>query len=39
MQDWFANQGLLTSGKVDLQQVVDTQFVEYALKELGPYKP
>jgi NitT/TauT family transport system substrate-binding protein len=39
MQDWFANQGLLTSGKVDLQQVVDTQFVDYALKELGPYKP
>jgi NitT/TauT family transport system substrate-binding protein len=39
IQDWFADEGLLTSGKVDLQQIVDTQFIDYANKELGPYRP
>jgi NitT/TauT family transport system substrate-binding protein len=39
IQDAFAEQGLLTADKVDLRELVDTQFIDYAVKELGPYRP
>jgi NitT/TauT family transport system substrate-binding protein len=35
---FYTEQGLI-KGKVDLDSVVDTSFVEAVLKELGPYRP
>jgi NitT/TauT family transport system substrate-binding protein len=37
-QDWFADQGYVRT-KVDMAQVVDNQFADYALAQLGPYRP
>ena len=36
-QDWFAEQGYVRA-KVDMDQVVDNQFADYALAQLGPYR-
>jgi NitT/TauT family transport system substrate-binding protein len=36
--DFYASQGLI-EGKVDLSEIVDSSFLEAALKDLGPYKP
>ncbi|MDP2662681.1 MAG: taurine ABC transporter substrate-binding protein, partial [Dehalococcoidia bacterium] len=35
--DYLKQMGYYT-GKLELQQLLDTQFVDYASKELGPYK-
>jgi len=37
-QDWFIEKGLVTQ-KVDLSQVVDHSFLDYANSILGPYQP
>ena len=37
-QDWFLRLGLQTA-RVDIDQLVDNQFVDYALQQLGPYRP
>jgi NitT/TauT family transport system substrate-binding protein len=37
-QDWFAEQGYVQT-KVDLSKVIDNQFAEYAVQQLGPYRP
>ena len=37
-QDWFLEHGLVTQ-KVDLNQVVDHSFLDYANGILGPYQP
>jgi NitT/TauT family transport system substrate-binding protein len=37
-QDWFAAHGYVPR-KVDLSQVIDNQFAEYAVAQLGPYRP
>jgi NitT/TauT family transport system substrate-binding protein len=34
----FKQQGLIESPKVEIDQMVDTSFVDWAVKELGPYK-
>ncbi|MBI2953091.1 MAG: ABC transporter substrate-binding protein [Chloroflexi bacterium] len=36
-QDWFAASGFLTQ-KVNLKEVIDNQFVDYALQVLGKYQ-
>jgi len=36
-QDWFADQGYVRT-KVDMAQVLDNQFVDYAVAQLGPYR-
>lgn len=36
--DFYREQGMIT-GAVSVEQVLDSSFVEAALKELGPYKP
>jgi len=35
--DYFKQMGYYT-GKLELQQIVDTQFIDYAVQQLGPYK-
>lgn len=35
--DYFKQMGYYT-GKLELQSVVDTQFIDYAVQQLGPYK-
>ncbi|MDO8690357.1 MAG: ABC transporter substrate-binding protein [Dehalococcoidia bacterium] len=35
--DYFKQQGFYT-GKLDIKSIVDTQFTDYALQQLGPYK-
>jgi NitT/TauT family transport system substrate-binding protein len=35
---FYTEQGLI-NGKVDLDQLIDTSFVEAALKTMGPHKP
>lgn len=35
--DFFREMGYYT-GKLELQTLIDNQFVEYALQQLGPYK-
>jgi len=37
-QDWFAEQGYVKT-KVDLDQVIDQRFADYAVAQLGPYVP
>jgi NitT/TauT family transport system substrate-binding protein len=37
-QDWFAEHGYVQT-KVDLTKVVDNQFADYAVAQLGPYQP
>ena len=37
-QDWFAAHGYV-SRKVDLGQVIDNQYADYAVAQLGPYQP
>ncbi len=37
-QDWFAEMGYLPT-KVDLSKVIDNQFADYAVAQLGPYQP
>jgi NitT/TauT family transport system substrate-binding protein len=37
-QDWFAANGYVPR-KIDLGQVIDHQFADYAVRELGPYRP
>ena len=34
----FKQQGLVESPKVEVEQVVDTSFVDWAVKQLGPYE-
>src|SRR5262249_49108465 len=36
-QDWFFERGYVQR-KVDLNQIIDTQFVDYAVAQLGPYR-
>ena len=35
---FYGEQGLI-KGKIDLDQVLDSSFVETVVKELGPYRP
>jgi ABC-type nitrate/sulfonate/bicarbonate transport system substrate-binding protein len=37
-QDWFATHGYVPR-KIDLSQVIDNQFADYAVAQLGPYQP
>jgi NitT/TauT family transport system substrate-binding protein len=37
-QDWFAERGYVQT-KVDLSKVIDNQFADYAVAQLGPYQP
>jgi NitT/TauT family transport system substrate-binding protein len=37
-QDWFYDHGYVQT-KVDLSRVVDNQFADYAVAQLGPYQP
>src|SRR5581483_3590125 len=37
-QDWFAERGYVQT-KVDISKVVDNQFADYAVAQLGPYQP
>ncbi|HLH22907.1 MAG TPA: ABC transporter substrate-binding protein [Chloroflexota bacterium] len=37
-QDWFAENGYVPT-KVDLTKVIDNQFADYAVQQLGPYQP
>jgi NitT/TauT family transport system substrate-binding protein len=37
-QDWFADHGYVPT-KVDLSKVIDNQFADYAVQQLGPYQP
>jgi NitT/TauT family transport system substrate-binding protein len=37
-QDWFAAHGYVPK-KIDLDQVIDNQFADYAVAQLGPYQP
>jgi NitT/TauT family transport system substrate-binding protein len=37
-QDWFAAHGYVPR-KIDLSQVIDNQFADYAVAQLGPYQP
>jgi NitT/TauT family transport system substrate-binding protein len=37
-QDWFADHGYIPR-KIDLSQVIDNQFADYAVAQLGPYQP
>jgi NitT/TauT family transport system substrate-binding protein len=37
-QDWFAERGYVQT-KVDIGKVVDNQFADYAVAQLGPYQP
>jgi NitT/TauT family transport system substrate-binding protein len=37
-QDWFAEHGFVQT-KVDLSKVIDNQFADYAVAQLGPYQP
>jgi NitT/TauT family transport system substrate-binding protein len=37
-QDWLNDHGFLDGGKVGGAAVVDTQFAEYAVQQLGPYQ-
>ena len=37
-QDWFAARGYVPR-KIDLSQVIDDQFADYAVAQLGPYQP
>ena len=36
-QDWFFERGYV-SRKVDLDQIIDPQFADYAVAQLGPYR-
>jgi NitT/TauT family transport system substrate-binding protein len=36
--DWFKSQGAIQQPAPPLTQVVDPQFVQYAIQQLGPYK-
>jgi NitT/TauT family transport system substrate-binding protein len=36
--DWFIDHGYVPS-KVDLSKVIDNQFADYAVAQLGPYQP
>ena len=36
-QDWFFERGYVTR-KVDLDQIIDLQFADYAVAQLGPYR-
>jgi NitT/TauT family transport system substrate-binding protein len=36
-QDWFLERGYVNR-KVDLDQIIDTQFADYAVAQLGPYR-
>lgn len=35
--DYFKQTGLFT-GKLTIDDIVDSQFVDYAVQQLGPYK-
>jgi len=37
-QDWFFDNGYVPT-KVDLSKVIDNQFADYAVAQLGPYQP
>jgi NitT/TauT family transport system substrate-binding protein len=37
-QDWFVEHGYVPT-KVDLSKVIDNQFADYAVQQLGPYQP
>ncbi len=37
-QDWFFERGYVPT-KVDLAKVIDNQFADYAVEQLGPYRP
>jgi NitT/TauT family transport system substrate-binding protein len=37
-QDWFFERGYVTR-KIDLSQIIDPQFADYAVAQLGPYRP
>ena len=37
-QDWFAEKGYVPT-KVDLSRVIDNQFADYAVSQLGLYQP
>ena len=37
MQEWYVQLGA-QQGLVDLDQVVDEQYVDYALRVIGPYQ-
>ncbi|HZS02393.1 MAG TPA: ABC transporter substrate-binding protein [Chloroflexota bacterium] len=37
-QDWFYDHGYVPT-KVDLSKVIDNQFADYAVQQLGPYQP
>jgi NitT/TauT family transport system substrate-binding protein len=37
-QEWFFERGYVPT-RVDLARVIDSQFVEYAVGQLGPYQP
>jgi NitT/TauT family transport system substrate-binding protein len=37
-QDWFAENGYVNT-KVDLSKVIDNQFADFAVAQLGPYQP
>jgi NitT/TauT family transport system substrate-binding protein len=37
-QDWFAENGYVQT-KVDLSKVIDNQFADFAVAQLGPYQP
>ncbi len=37
-QDWFFERGYVQT-KVDLSKVIDNQFADYAVAQLGPYRP
>jgi hypothetical protein len=37
-QDWFVTHGYVAQ-PVDLSRVVDHQFSDYAVSQLGPYRP
>jgi NitT/TauT family transport system substrate-binding protein len=37
-QDWFVERGYVQT-KVDLAKVIDNQFADYAVAQLGPYRP
>jgi NitT/TauT family transport system substrate-binding protein len=36
--DWFKGQGVIQQPAPPLTQVIDPQFVQYAIQQLGPYK-
>jgi hypothetical protein len=37
-RDWFTSQNLVAAARGDLTPAIDTQFVDSAISQLGPYR-